>query len=69
MGFIDEITDGKQIVAHIDRDKYKKVFSKIPKDIESVKKEIKPQLKKKAEKSSAKLNHWQERLGKRAKFR
>lgn len=68
-GFIDEITDGKQIAAHIDREKYKNVFGKIPENIESVKKDIKPQQKKKAEKNSAKLNHWQERLGKRAKFR
>ena len=68
-GFIDEITDGKQIAAHIDRAKYKKVFSKIPEGIESVKKEIKPQAKKKADKSSANLSHWQERLEKRARFK
>ena len=68
-GFIDEITDGKQIAAHIDRERYKKVFSKIPKDIETVKKDIKPQAKKKADKKSANLNHWQERLQKRAKIR
>ena len=68
-GFIDEISEGKQIAAHIDRDKYKNVFSKIPEDIESVKKEVKPQEKRKGNKGSAKLNHWQERLDKRAKFR
>jgi len=68
-GFIDEISEGKQIAAHIDRDKYKNVFSKIPEDIESVKKETVSPKKKGGNKSSAKLNHWQERLSKRARFR
>lgn len=75
-GFIDEISEGKEIAAHIDRDKYKKVFSKIPDNITA---EITPksemittddsQEKKKENKTSAKLNHWQERLEKRARHR
>lgn len=68
-GFIDEISDGKQIAAHIDREKYKKVFSKIPEDIETVKKPVKSQEKKKEKKPSVNLNHWQERLNKRARRR
>jgi len=67
-GFIDEISEGKEIAAHIDRDKYRNVFRNMPEKIETEAK-IKPQEKKKANKNSVKLNHWQERLNKRAKFR
>jgi len=68
-GFIDEISEGKQIAAHIDRDKYKNVFSKIPEDIESVKTKAKPKAKKKTDKNAVKLSHWQEKLEKRTKYR
>lgn len=76
-GFIDEIADGKQIAAHIDREKYKNVFRKIPENIE-VEKEIQEQIEASvsdAEKESKEpkkvqkvtnLRRWQERIKDRA---
>jgi len=75
-GFIDSISEGKQIAAHIDREKYKKVFSKIPHGIET-KHEIQDTAEQvvsdnKNEKKSQKpvrkktnLNRWKDRIKER----
>jgi len=77
-GFIDEISNEKQIAAHIDREKYKNAFKKIP---ENIKTEItpkpatntpdnpddsgKPDAKKTVPRKTD-LNHWQERIKERS---
>ena len=77
-GFIDEVTAEKKIAAHIDCNKYKNVFCKIPENIENSKEEppdkteepvndktVNDKLEKSVKKAS-KLNYWKDRIKERS---
>jgi ATP-dependent Clp protease, protease subunit len=75
-GFVDTIVENKQIAAHIDREKYKQVFNKIPEGIE-IKKEMQEDVKEeiseieekptKPPKKKTNMKYWQDRLSRDGK--